>query len=451
MKSDLPVQAPKKGFGSVFGSKGANEDATSTSADFFQQGNKNIFYFWNQDLITALNVADGKEAWKRVEIESPVSLILHDAHGMLVATAEKNAKDIEKANNKKGGLGGLMGGGGNKNRAKLLCLDYTTGNLKWNDDVDLQGDIVSYKMNGKQLILATARDQGTNFISIVDLDAGKSITKKALKIDGAATDLHIVPQGLYYRTSKEINILDTEKGDRKWKKGFKVDNCIGVNADENTGYVYGNNKIYKVDFATGDMAEWITDIKFDGKEEPSDIEIHNGDVVLSYSQNINRYSMDNKLLFHTYTKAPGRSHAGKIFSAFGGVLATAGAMASAAHSAQLSYAKGYYGSTDPQLDRDIKNANNMTAAFGGAAISSFKSISRRFTASKQADDFIAMLTNLDDGNGKDNVGIVCVSKIDGKEGKKVIFADKSPDYKLDQIDRMIYFKNADDEIQGFRF
>jgi hypothetical protein len=452
MKSDLPVVAPKKGFGSMFGSKGANEDATATSADFFQQGDKNIFYFWNQDLISAFNIADGKEVWKRVEIESPVGLILHDTHGMLVATAEKNAKDIEKANNKKGGLGGLMSGGsGNKNRAKLLCLDYTNGNLKWNDEVDLQGDIVSYKLNGKQLILATARDKGTNYISIVDLDAGKSITKKALKIDGAATDLHIVPQGLYYRTANEINILDTENGDRKWKKGFKVDNCIGVNANENTSYVYGSNKIYKVDFNSGDMAEWVTDIKFDGKEEPSDIEIHNGDVVLSSSQNINRYSMDSKLLFHTYTKAPGRSTGGKIFSAFGGVLAVAGAAASAANAASLSYAKGYYGSTDPQLDRDIKNANNMTAAFGGAAISSFKSISRRFTASKQADDFIAMLTNLDGGNAKNNVGIVCVSKVDGKEGKKVIFADKSPDYKLDQIDRMIYFKNSDDEIQGFKF
>lgn len=456
MKSDLPqpsAASKKGGFGSMFGSKGANEDATSTSADFFQQGDKSLFYFWNQDLITAFKVADGKEVWTRNKLESAISLILHDTHGMLVATAEKSAKDLEKANKKGGGLIGMMGkkSAGNKNRAELLCLDYSNGALKWNEEVDLQGDIVSYKLNGKQLILATARDQGTNFISIVDLDAGKSITKKALKIDGSATDLQIVPQGLYYRTVNEINILDTETGDRKWKKGFKVDNCIGVNADATTSYVYGNKNIYKVDFTTGDLSEWIKDIKFDGKEEPTDIEIHNHAVTISSSQNINKYGLDGKLLFHTYTKAPGRSTSGKIFSAFGGVLATAGAMASAANSASLSYSKGYYGSTNPQYDREIKAANDMTSAFGGAAISSFKSISRRFKASQQADDFIAMLTNLDGGNAKDNVGIVCVSKIDGKEGKKIIFADKSPDYKLDQIDRLVYFKSSNDELQGFKF
>jgi outer membrane protein assembly factor BamB len=433
MKSDLPVLAASGGgFGSVWGSKGANADATATSADFFQYGDNKIFYFWNQDLITAFTVAEGKPVWKPVEIESPVGLILHDPHGMIVATAEKSAKDIEKASKKKGGLGGLIGGSGNKNRAQLLCLDYATGALKWNDEVDLQGDIVSYKLNGKKLILATARDQGTNYISIVDLDAGKSITKKALKIDGMAADLQIVPQGLYYRTAK-------------------VENCIGVNASDKTGYVYGNHNIYKVNFETGDMAEWVTNIQLEGKEEPTDMEIHNGAVLLTAPQNMNKYDMSGKILFHTYTKAPGRSTGGKIFSAFGGVLAAAGAMASAANAASLSYAKGYYGSTDPQLDRDIKNANNMTSAFGGAAISSFKSISRRFTASRQADDFMAMLTNLDGGNGKDNVGIVCISKIDGKPGKKVVFGDKTPDYKLDQIDRMIYFKNADNEMEGFRF
>ena len=451
MKSDLPAPTTKGGFGSVFGSKGANDDATSTSADFFQHDDKSVFYFWNQDLLTAFSVADGKEIWKRVEIKSPIGLILHDSHGMLMATAEKSAKDIENAKNKKGGLMGMMSSGSGKNRAQLFCLDYANGSMKWNDEIDLQGDIAAYKLEGKKLILATARDQGTNYISIINLEAGKSITKKALKINGDAADLQIVPQGLYYRTSKEINILDIETGDAKWKKGFKVENCIGVNVNSSMGYVYGNNAIYKVDYSTGDLAEWVKDIKFDGKEEPTDIEIHNDAIAISSSQNITKFGMDGVQLFHTYEKAPGRSNAGKIFSAFGGVLATAGTLASAANSASLSYAKGYYGCTDPQLDRDIKNSNNMTSAFGGAAIGSFKAISKRFKASKQADDFISMLTNLDGGNAKDNVGIVCVSKIDGKEGKKIVFADKNPDYKLDQIDRVVYFKNGDNEMQGFKF
>ncbi|MEO6537546.1 MAG: hypothetical protein ABIT07_11300 [Ferruginibacter sp.] len=84
-----------------------------------------------------------------------------------------------------------------KNRASLLCLDLASGTEKWNSDIDLQGDVMAYKLNGNKLRFATARDQGTNFVSIVGLDEGKSITKKPLPIKGEIRDLQIVPQGLY--------------------------------------------------------------------------------------------------------------------------------------------------------------------------------------------------------------------------------------------------------------
>jgi hypothetical protein len=57
-------------------------------------------------------------------------------------------------------------------------------------------------------------------MSIVDLDAGSSITKEPLPIKGEIRDLQLVPQGLYYRTASEINILDLETGNKTWKKGF---------------------------------------------------------------------------------------------------------------------------------------------------------------------------------------------------------------------------------------
>ncbi len=195
MKSDLPVAAPSKKAKGMFGGlpkfgkgidEGANEQATITSADFFQKDNKDVIYFWNQDILTSFNVADGKELWKRVELPSPITNILFDTHGMLVATSEKTKEDEAKAS--KGG-GGLIGkikrsSAGKKNRASLLCLDMNTGAEKWDSDVDLQGDVMVYKLSGTKLILATARDQGTNFISIVNLDEGKSVTKKPLSIKG---------------------------------------------------------------------------------------------------------------------------------------------------------------------------------------------------------------------------------------------------------------------------
>ena len=436
IKSDLPVVAPQKGF-SAFSSKGASAAATATSADFFQYGDSSIIYFWNQDYLTAFKVADGKEVWKRVELESPVALVLHDSHGMLIATAEKSAEDIAK--------------GRGKNRAGLYCYDYATGTNKWKNEIELEGDIVSYKMNGSKLMLSTARDKGTNYISIVDLDGGKSITKKPMKIKGEAQDLQIVPQGLYYRTNEEINILNTETGEPNWKKGFKVNGSAGANVDEKMGYVYGNSILYKMDFEKGDLAEWIKDIKFEGKEEPNGMEIKNGGVLLTSSQNLYMYSNDGKLSWHYYQKAPGRTGAGKFFSAVGGIAAVSMAAASAAQSAQMSYAKGYYGSTSPSLDNAIKNQNNMTSAWGSAGISSFKSIGRRFTASKSTNDFQAILCNFGDNNTKENVGIVCINKNDGKEGKRIVFSDKDPDYQLDEIDHLVFFKKSNDELVVYKY
>lgn len=459
MKSDKPQAAPKPkkgGFGGFGRSldKDANELQTITSADFFQKDDNNIIYFWNQDILTAFNVADGKEVWKRVELPSPITNILYDTHGMLVATAEKTQGDIAKANSGGGGLLGKIkkSSAGKKNRASLLCLDEKTGAEKWDSDVDLQGDVLAYKLAGQKLILATARDQGTNFISIVDLDAGKSITKKALSIKGEIRDLQLVPQGLYYRTADEINILDLENGDKTWKKGFSVKHCSGDNSGDNTGYVYANDVIYKIDFTKGDMAEWVSGIKFDGKEDPSSLQVRENGVLLTSDQNARLYDFSGKMVWHSYQPAPGKTMAGKLLSGMGGLACAVMAAQQAGQAAQLSYAKGYYGSTNPSLDRDIKNANANAANFAGAAVASFASISRRFKATKEANNYMAILTNFGNSNQAKDAGVMMIDKTNGKEIKKIVFGDKKdPDYKLDELGKMIYYKADGNELQGFTF
>lgn len=466
MKSDLPVappaepeEAPKKGFGGLLSmgkvfDKQAGQMVSMASADFFQHTDKNIIYFWNQDILTAFNVADGKELWKRVELPSPVANILFDTHGMLVATSEKTQEDIQKASKGGGGLIGNMkkNKAGKKNRATLLCLDLNTGAEKWSSDVELQGDVTAYKLNGKNLILATARDQGTNFISIVDLDAGKSVTKKALEIKGDIRDLQIVPQGLYYRTTEQINILDLETGDKTWKKGFAVKQCSGQNADGKTGYVYANRIIYRINYEKGDMEEWITGINFDGKEDPTSLQVRPNGILLTSDQNLRLYNFDGKQVFHTFQQAPGRTLAGKLTSGLGALTAGAISAQQTAQAAQLSYAKGYYGSTDPGLDQSIKNANANASNFAGAAVQSFQSISRRFKATKQADNFMAILTNFGKSNMAKDAGVMMVDKNTGAAIKEIVLGDKKdPDYKLDELGRVVYYKANGSEISGFHF
>jgi outer membrane protein assembly factor BamB len=455
-KTEKPVAAvtEKKSF---FGNKAKVDlsgNATSSSAQFFLRNNdKSRIWFWNQEALFAFNPADGKLVTKEVELESPVGYILYDTHGMLVATAEKTQKDMAKQNEGGGGLLGKMkrSGASGKNRATLLCIDPETGDSKWKDEIDLKGDVNAYKMIGNKLILATQKDNGDNYISLIDLDAGKSVTKRPLSVNGNIRDLEIVPQGLYYRTSDEINILDLESGDKTWKKGFKVKQCVGDNASDKLGYVFANDIIYKVDFTAGDIQEWIKDVKFDGKEDPTSLKVRENGILVTSEQNASLYSTDGNLVWHSFNKAPGKTLTGKMLSGLGGLAAAVMAAEQAGEAAQLSYAKGYYGSTSPSLDRDIKNANANASAFAGAAAASFASIGKRFKATRQANDFMAVMTVLGNNNQNSSSGCVIVSKIDGKKIAEILLGDKTPDYKLDELGRMVYQKSESDELKGFHF
>lgn len=456
-KTEKPVAEVVQGKGGMFGKKtqvDLSSNATSSSAQFFlRNNNKDKIYFWNQEVLVAYNNADGKPVTKEVELQSPVAYILYDTHGMLVTTSEKTQKDVTKQGESGGGLLGKIkrSTSSGKNRASILCIDPETGNNKWDKEIDLQGDINAYKLSGTKLILATERDNGDNYISIIDLDAGKSITKKPLFINGEIRDLQIMPQGLYYRTSEEINILDLDKGEKAWKKGFKVKHCVGSNASDKLGYVFANDIIYKVDFTTGDLQEWIKGVSFDGKEDPTGLQVRENGILLTSDQNATLYSLDGKVAWHSYNKAPGKTGMGKVLSGLGGLAATMVAAAEVANTAQLSYAKGYYGSTSPALDRDIKNSQANAAAFAGAAVASFASISKRFKATRQANDFMAVLTSIGGNNLASSSGAVIVSKIDGKNISSILLGDKTPDYKLDELGRMIYQKSESDEMKGFKF
>lgn len=453
-KTEKPVAATVESKG-MFGKKSRMDlsaMATSSSAQFFlRPEEKGRIWFWNQEALFAFNPADGKLLTKEIELESPVGYILYDTHGMLVATAEKTQKDMAKGGGGGGLLGKIKSSGGGKNRATLLCIDPATGESKWKDEIDLKGDVNAYKLIGTKLILATQKDNGDNYISLIDLDAGKSVTKKPLSVNGDIRDLQIVPQGLYYRTSDEINILDIESGDKNWKKGFKVKHCVGDNASNKLGYVFANDIIYKVDFEKGDIEEWVKDVQFEGKEDPTGLQVRENGILVTSEQNASLFSTDGKLQWHSFNKAPGKTLTGKMLSGMGGLACAVMAAQQAGEAAQLSYAKGYYGSTSPSLDQSIKNANANASNFAGAAAASFAAIGKRFKATRQANDFMAVMTVLGNNNQASSSGCVIVSKTDGKNISSILLGDKTPDYKLDELGRMVYQKSESDVIKGFKF
>jgi outer membrane protein assembly factor BamB len=396
------------------------------NADFFQHDNPDMIYFWNTKIITALNVADGKEVWKRVELRGPVTKILFDKRGMLLTTTGKGSK------------------------GELLCLDMKAGNQIWESDVMIKGYVMDYKMSGEKLMLATLYGED-NYISVVNLDQGKTVTKRPLEIKGAIRDMKIVPQGLYYRAANQINIVELETGKNLMKKGaFEVENSIGDNKNEKEGYVFADKKIQKVNFETGDISVWIEDIKFEGKEVPTSLQVRENGVLLTSDQNATLYGFDGKEVWHFYQPAPKKTVTGSILSGLGGIASMAVAVGGAVNTAQNSYAKGYYGTTS--YDSRIKRSEMITDAFAGQAVSSFGAIGKRFKATKEANDCMSVLAKIGPSNEAKDAGIKLFNKNTGKEIRSVLLgAKKDLDYKLDGLGKMVFFKVDDNELKGFGY
>ena len=396
------------------------------SADFFQHDNPDVIYFWNSKILTAFNVASGQEVWTKIELRGAVSKIIFDSRGMLLTTSGKGGK------------------------GELLCINLKTGSQIWESDVNLKGNVVSFKMSGNKLMLATEFETN-NYICVINLDQGKTLTKKPLGIDGDIRDMQLVPQGLYYRAANQINIVDMETGKNLWKKGgLEVENSIGDNKDNKEGYVFADKKIQKVNFETGEVKIWIEDIKFEGKETPTSLQVRDNGVLLTSDQNATLFGFDGKQIWHTYEPAPKRTLTGNILSGLSGLASATVAVAGAVNSAQMSYAKGYYGTTT--YDSSIKRSNEMAAGFANAAGSSFGAIGKRFTATKEANDCMSMLAKIGTTNEAKDAGIKLIDKNTGNIIRSILLgAKKDLDYKLDGLGKMIFFKADDNELKGFGF
>lgn len=443
MKNDavtVQVAETKNPFGAFKAmNKAAGANATATNATFFVLDKyPNTIYFYSQDNFTAFNIADGKEIWERVKLKSPVTDIIYDSHGLLVATAE-NGENEKKG---KGLMGKLVKAATDGNKARLMCMDYATGKELWKDYLSIAGDVVYYKYADlNTLALATANEKGKNRIDIVNLADGTTKTKNPFKVSGDILDIRLLQQGLLYRTTDELNILDLNSAKDAWSKSIKFKNGnMGVDKGDDT-FIFGDGKLYRFNNVKGDYDIIASDIDFDGGEAPGSAELMDNGLLFSSDQNMLLTDFEGKKVYSVYKKAPGKSLAGKILL---GTLAVAGTSMNAAHSYNAGYASASGQSSAAEYHE--KQASN----WGGIAGASFQEFSKRFKATATSRNYRSILTKTADSDDS-GVGIVLINKATGKEDGSVVLNDKKPDYKLDDISRMVFYKSGNDEITAFAF
>ena len=372
-----------------------------------------IAYFYNNQTITGIDIASGTILWPKTKLSDPIANVLFDDNGILVATDDK--------------------------KSELMLFDYQNGDMKWPAPLKLSGRISGIKLTGTKLAVGSAKNNGRNMVSIVDIITGKPVSNAGLKVDGIITDLRMIENvGLMYRTTEETNIQDINTGKDQWAKSIKYKTGgLGVDKGDLT-YFTANNSIYQINHNTGEH-KLLASQKFGNKEVVKAIELKENGVLISSDQNLALFDFNGKLIYHVYHAAPGATTFNKVLSG----VAMAVSMANSASEGMQAGAAGY-GTTS--YNSHMANADRWGDVASGA-MSTFR---QRFNASDNAKNYVLMLTKVKT-LGDNGIGLVRVNKANGKVEGKVVIDDRKPDYLFDEIDNVLFYKDSNRKIIAYNF
>ncbi|MCB4809597.1 PQQ-like beta-propeller repeat protein [Tamlana sp. 62-3] len=328
-----------------------------------------------------------------------------------------------------------------KNESEIAFLSASTGEDLWEKAPKTKGYVQHFYVQDDGILFGIQQG-GINKISF----DGQTLFKKPLKTGENIMVMAQSPQGLIYITGSDANIVDLKTGEQVWKKPLKYKNSAAVastfDVDNNRYLIAADGTIYAIDASSGDVVE-LANTKFDEKEFANAMEMRNGNIFLSASQNMMLLDANGKEVYHEYYKSPSKSTFMKVA---GGVLAAASLAATASTALAAGANKTGFGSSNNlrnynDYGKEAKRASDMFASIADA---SFKMMSQRFKATAATENAQFILTNLESG-----VGLVKVNKDSGKVEKEILLKNKKPEYQVDDIGGYLFYKATDKTIYAY--
>jgi len=378
----------------------------------------------------------------------------------------------------------------NGSNTKIHKVDISTGNLLWEDPQKVKGGVVNFEIlpqgiavvsnvdnSGKKGLAKLASSRAESKIAFLSASTGDDLWEKAPKTKGYVQHFYIMDdgilfgiyegginkisfdgktlfkkplktgeniltmsqtdQGLIYITSEDSNIVNLETGDQIWKKPLKYKRKDAVSSaydSKNLRYlISADEELFSVDASTGDV-KTLAESKFDGKEDPTSVEVRDGGILLTSSQNMRMLNWEGSQDWHEYYRAPGKSAFGAILMGITAVATAATAAAAYGEANRNRNRLGYYTSRG-------ESYNDMGDAMAGAAGASVAEMLKRFKATSATANARFVLTKLDDG-----VGLVKLNKDSGAKEKEIILKDKKPQYQVDDFGGLLYYKADNNSI-----
>lgn len=369
--------------------------------------------------------ANGSEAWSEErKVKGGISNFQILQQGLAVVS--------DVADTGKKGLAKLAA---SKAESRITMFSAASGEDLWEKAPKTKGYVQHFYIMDDGILFGI-REGGINKISY----EGNTLFKKPLKTGENILTMAHTPQGLLYITSEDANIVNLNTGDQVWKKPLKFKRADVVSSDydqKNDKYlITADEKLFSIDANTG-TSELLMEADFEGKEDPTSVEVRNDGILLASDQNMMLLNWDGKKNWHEYKRAPGKSAFGAILAGVTAV-ATATAAASSYHAANQN--RNVLGNYTPRGQRYANLGDGMAAASGASVAEMLK----RFKATSATQNSQFILTKLEDG-----VGLVKLNKDSGALEKEIVLKDKKPEYQVDEFGGYLYYKLNDKTIYAY--
>ncbi len=276
----------------------------------------------------------------------------------------------------------------------------------------------------------------SNSLVAVDIETGAFVwPEKPEDLKGKISDMEFTKDGILVKTSGEkpyITMLSYETGEELWKKPFKKFKDQGVMIHhEGKIYLLTSDDLFWIDQKTGDYKHLAKNVKFKS-EDPQMMSIIGNNIVLTSQQNIMAIDKNSgKQVYHLYLKAPGLS----AFEVVGRIAVTAAMnVGSYAMARQRAMAGG-------------ANYNPITNTFEYEQYSA--NLGQRFKKSLETNNYHYISTKEAEVDGNKDIGIVCVNKENGDIESQVLLGDRDPEYEIDEISKLLFFKSKNKEVTCF--
>ena len=417
-------------------------------------------YVGFDDRLMAYRLADGQALWsKPPTIDGWVHGIVQHPNGIIILPESPPAN---QATGNVRIVNGVVQTG-------LNVARYDDGTTIADKPLRMRGTVTDALITGGSAVLAVDAESRT-FVNVLDVATASVRLKKDVKIKGQLDYAELTPAGLLYisrpdaSTNAEVNVIDLASGEPKFKDAIESGKPLGsgdYNAaryalhhavEGTTLYVFASHdhRLYAVDRNAGSFRALGGEIKLQGDEDPVDMEIRPGGIVLIAPQNLVVVARDGQVKQQVYYPAP--QLPGLLRALYRLNAVRAGLYGAAASAYGDAFAQASRNATDTTARR-ITGQLATAYSQGGAQLAGYSHqaaslASKRFKASLAVPGSVFMLTRAPEGNG--NV-LLQIDKDTGLPRSRVdLGKEREPVYAVDDVAGMLFLKTAAGTLVGYR-